>query len=255
MNTGVSVTTQPYDQELTLLMRRFSDDMYALVEPYAYVRKNPEVALKIWRNANRIVDTGSGWGSLVPGVSLDCLGAVMTVSVLSELYRIPKGVMARLATSPLRACELNGSNVVLHRRMVGLLSIMAWKYAREGCQAVPIVNPTAIIPGDILLFPHMIVVNGMVTLPHAMICVGPTKTLSANPSTATIQIIDTTTIESDAATRLAVANTCDTLFAVRLLEGMKAEDMELAQFHVARCSARIREIIREKDPDFAENVE
>jgi len=238
------ISLRPYDVDVIRLMRLFADDFAIHSIDRAYVRQNPKVAVKIWRNAQRIVGTGAQWGALVPGVSLDCIGSVITIVHMSGLYNIPKGVYAKLGTSPHRgAMELNKSAAVLFKRMVAVLAIMVWKYPCEGCFAIPVWNPKQILPGDILLLPNYTVINGLVTMPHSIVAVGNDKILTTNPESGVLQILDGNVAQFDNAALNAVNNCDDVVFALRLVTGCE-QDADLAKHHVAACLERIRELAR-----------
>ena len=185
-----SISLTPYDAELTKIMREFSDTFYDINTTRAYVTLNPEVGLKIWLSAQRIVNSGAAWGSLVPGVAVDCMGSVVTVLVLSEMCAVPKGIISKFATHVNRHNELNTDAFVLHRRLASLLWYAVGRYSKPGYVYVPVVNPTSILPGDVFFSPNVVVINGLAILPHTVCCVAPMKILSADPASNTVRIMD-----------------------------------------------------------------
>ena len=254
MLPGVEIKLRPYDTEVIRRMRLFADDVSMFSLSRSYVKSHPEVSTRIWRNAQRIVGTGAAWGSLVPGVSLDCIGSVITIVHMSGLYNIPKGVYARLGSSPQRGvAELNKQSAVIFRRMIAIFALMVWRYPCEGCVAVPVWNPKKILPGDVLLLPNYTVINGMVTMPHSIVAVGNDKIMTTNPESGLIQVVDGNIVQCDNSVVRAVNEVEDVMFAMRLLEGMDAES-DIIKHHIATCWERIKELAEESDKDFLDEV-
>ena len=253
--SGLEITLRPYDAEVIRLMRLFADDFAVSSIDRAHVKLHPEVSVRIWRNAQRIAGTGAQWGSLVPGVSLDCIGSVITIVHMSGLYNIPKGVYSRLGNSQHRgAAELNKQSAALFRRMVAVLAIMVWKYPCANCVAVPVWNPKFILPGDILLLPNYTVVNGMVAMPHSIVAVGNDKVMTTNPDSGVIQILDGNVVQFDHAALKAVNDCEDVVFALRLLE-LEKDTEGLVAHHITACLTRIRELAKDTDAAFAPELD
>nr|DAP98014.1 MAG TPA: hypothetical protein [Caudoviricetes sp.] len=219
-----SFTMVEYDEVVNRLFTRFAEDVYPISDSTAFVKTHPEYALKVKRAAEQILDSGSQWGALIPGVGIDCLGSIITVGCKSGLYRIPKGVLASLGSQGMRNNELAKSPYTLHRRLTRMLLIMVEKYCHENTHCIPVENPKQFYPGDIFYVPHIVQYNGVAMLPHLTMSLGGQEMLSSNPGTGTVVKVDVKTMNYPIDMVQEVYRQKNRLFIFRLVDG-PADDL------------------------------
>lgn len=232
----------PYDPDLLTLVEAYAADVEHVVDDEAVVVRQPQVGKKVWRAAKQVVGSGAAWGGLIPGVSLDCAGAVISVVTTAGLYTIPPGVLMAAGGGSSRHGDMEEDHGRIHRRLTALLFTMALRYAAPGTRAVPVINSNHVLPGDIFLPPYMAMLNGMYTYPHAFVCAAPGRLLHASPCSNKVEIVDVSTAQAaeDATDALARKKTYSVL--LRCVEAGELD--HLAMLHEAAILARTREMVK-----------
>lgn len=190
MGESLNLSLISYDDVFVNAVAEYAADMEHIVDEKAIVNLHPEVGRAVWKAAKAINGTGASWGGLIPGVSLDCAGAVITVATNSGLYKVPKGVLAKYGGCKTRNEDMQSDSIGMHKRMLAILMYMALRFAGDGYRSVPVVNCGNVLPGDIYSPTNIAVVNGVHTYPHAVICVAPGRMLHASPQSGKVEIMD-----------------------------------------------------------------
>ena len=231
----------PYSKELqeSLLMDVVDSYKEERDLPAAPVPASSPIERAVWRAAKNIVGSSASWGGLIPGVSMDCAGAVISVTTSAGLYTIPKGVLARLGSCTTRNENMAETELETHRRMVSLLILMMLRFANPEYRSIPVVNSNTLYPGDIFFPANMIVVDGRALYPHSMVCVAPGRLLHASPRTHKVEIVDYTqhTPDANVVGKCAQAQLHSIVF--RCINRRKDT---IADIHEAKIISRAREL-------------
>ncbi len=190
MGKHVDIRVLEYDKQLLQVLKDFSDDFLDTPEDRILSVADPNIGVKVWKAANRWVDSGAAWGAHIPGVAVDCIGSALAVAIEAQALRIPAAVKQAAMSARSRSGELNETASVLNRRMQAFLMYTALKCTEPGVLVVPVANPQKLYPLDIFITPYTLVANGQVIMPHAMVCVRENKFLTANQGAGALQLVE-----------------------------------------------------------------
>lgn len=190
MGQHVDIRVLEYDQQFLQVLKDFAADFADTPESSILSVADPDIGVRVWKSANRWVDSGAAWGSHIPGVAVDCIGSALAVAIEAKALKIPAAVKQAAMSARSRSGELNESASVLNRRMQAFLMYTAMKCTEPGILVVPVANPEKLYPLDIFITPYTLVANGNVIMPHAMVCVRENKFLTANQSIGTLQLVE-----------------------------------------------------------------
>jgi hypothetical protein len=188
MTQTAEIQFLPYDDQLLNLMKRYAADMEHLVDE-SYTAQHPEVATRIYDMAKRLEGSPSQWGGVVPGVSLDCAGSVMTLLVSSGLFNYPKGIFAYNSKGG-RNRDFEDSSITLNKRMAIHLLLFALRCNKEHVMCIPVVDPETIYPGDVVTPPYVALMQGRALPPHTAVFVSKGTLMTAMTDSKSIKLVN-----------------------------------------------------------------
>lgn len=177
-----------HDPRLVETLDAFYRDCGYLEEVAAVV--DPGLAVQAWRTAQSWLGMGAHWGTGVPGASLDCVGSVVALAADVGLFKIPFSTTLEVGGVTGRCNELEQPPAVLNQRLQAYLMYACMRWVQAPYVVVPVVNPSFVHPLDIFMTPYTWSVDGVLMYPHAMICIGQQKFLTANPGVGQLMLSD-----------------------------------------------------------------
>lgn len=188
-----SIMFKDYAPELVNTMIQYAN--YAASKGYpelAYTKHNPEYGDRIWDIAHRIKGTPSHWGGIVPGVSVDCAGSVVTMMSMAGLYTVPKSILSASQGTKNREQDFDVSRLDVNKKFASFLLYFAFKCVRHDLMTIPVINPENVYPGDIFSIPYISVCQGITLMPHTSVFVSKTSIMTTDIASQSVDVVDFT---------------------------------------------------------------
>lgn len=190
-----NVSFKPYSPELVDVVNQYITYLSTNKFPY-YVQENENISLDIWDIAKRVEGTPSQWGGMVPGVSVDCAGSVMTILTMAGLFQVPSSVCEKLQGAKNRGDELSLDRKTLNLRLCAHMLYFVFRCVRSDLFVVPVSNPEEVFAGDIFSPPYYTIFNGQMLMPHLSVFVSHDAIMTTDPNSASVRIVDIASMSS-----------------------------------------------------------